>query len=265
MRRATFVVPQNELVGPNLASILVTGSEGFIGNAVAKALAEANHDVIGMDLAGQKSSNVPYTYVQGDIRKISDLTRVTRDVEFIYHFAAASNLNFSRENPLETINLNVMATANLSEICRRKGARLIFASSDHIYGNRRKKILTENTPPAPNEIYASSKVAGEHVVRSFGKRNTILRLGTVYGPRMRRELAIFLFLSKAHREDEIAIHSPGTQRRQYVYIDDIVEGSTLAMKTRAEGEIINLPGSETISVMELVYTCIRLIRSKSRV
>ena len=246
-----------------MADVLVTGSEGFIGNALARALVRSNHTVRGIDLREPGSPKLEYEYIQGDVENSSDVEGATRHVEVIYHFAAMSNLNNSRGLPLQTIESNVMATSILCDICLRKGIKMIFASSEHVYGTSRRRTINETTPMSPNEIYAASKAAGEYIIRNFGIRNTILRLSTAYGPRMREALAIYLFLSRAIKGETISIHSPGTQRRQYIYVDDIASACIAAMREEGDGKVFNVPGPELISVIELAKTCIELAESKS--
>ncbi len=248
----------------NVTDVLVTGSEGFIGSALVNALLRADHRVRGLDVLEPKSTDIDYEYFQGSIRNFSDIKKALNSVEIVFHLAAISNLNVARTKPLETIETNVMATANLLEVCRQKGVKMIFASSDHVYGTQPGRTLTETTTTAPREIYAASKVAAEEIVRNFSIPNTILRFGTVYGPRMRTELAIHIFLSSALKGEPITIHFPGTQKRQYIFIDDLIEGIMLAMNPQADGQTINLPGNELITVVDLANSCIKLAGSNSK-
>lgn len=234
----------------------MTGSEGFIPSALVAALVKAGHEVTGLDLVSKEGvKGGGYRYVQGDIRRLSDVEEAAKGVEFVYHLAAVSNLNLAKDDPLKTTAVNVGGTAKLADVCRRNGTKLIFASSLHVYGSQSAHPVGEDSVPNPSEIYAASKLAAEEILRQFGIAPTILRLGTAYGPGMRKELAIWIFLSKALLRDEITVFAPGTQVRQFVYIDDLVDGFISAMKPEADGQTLNLPGAEGISMLSLARLC----------
>lgn len=249
-----------------MTRILVTGSEGFIPHALVNALVRAGHEVTGTDLFPKEAVEATeYRYVQGDIRRFKDVVKAAQNAEVVYHLAAVSNLNIAKDDPLMASAVNVGGTANLAEVCRSNGAKLIFASSLHVYGSQSRHPVTESSIPKPSEIYAASKFAAEEILTNFGITSTILRLGTTYGPGMRKELAVWIFLSKALNGDDITVFSPGTQVRQPVYIDDLVQGFLSALKPEAENQTINLPGSEGISMLSLARLCTELTGGESQV
>jgi len=246
--------------------ILVTGSSGFIGNNLSKTLFNRGYDVTGFDLASSRKYDYPT--IKGDLRNYEELDEVVRGKDVVYHLGAMANLNICRSEPLETVQVNVIGTTNIVKACQKHNARLIYASSCHVYGCQNHFPVTEDSVPNPSEIYSTTKLAGEKVVQNFpgGVRHTILRYGTAYGLHMRPELAIRIFLEKAERNDTIIVHSPGTQTRQFVYVDDLVEGNILALeRPEADGQIINLPGPEGISVLRLAKLCVEVAKSSSEV
>jgi len=246
--------------------ILVSGSSGFIGNRLSKALLDRGHDVTGFDL--EQSPQSGYSTILGDLRSYEDVDKAVQRKEVIYHLGALANLNICREKPLETVQVNVLGTANVAKACQKHDAKLIYASSCHVYGHQNHFPVTEDNVPNPSEIYSATKLAGERIIQSFpgGVKHTILRYGTAYGPCMRPQLAIYIFLEKAMKNETITVFRPGTQTRQFIYIDDLIEGNILALeRPEAEGQIINLPGSEGISILRLATLCVEIAKSRSEV
>jgi len=246
--------------------VLVTGSSGFIGNELANALLDQGHEVTGLDLETPQQSN--YKTISGDLSNYDDVDKAVRGKEIVYHLGASANLNICREKPLETVRINVLGTANIAKACQEYGAKLIYASSCHVYGRQNHFPVTEDSTPNPSEIYSATKLAGERVIQNFpgGVRHAILRYGTAYGPHMRPQLAIYIFLEKAMKNERITVYNPGTQTRQFTYIDDLIEGNILALeRPEAEGQIINLPGQEGISILRLAKVCSEVAGSKSEV
>ena len=246
--------------------ILVTGSSGFIGGQLSKALLDRGYDVTGFDLTPQPQSNYPT--IKGDLRNYNDVDKAVQGMEVVYHLGALANLNVCREKPLETVQVNVLGTANVSKACQKHDAKLIYASSCHIYGYQNHFPVTEDSIPNPSEIYSATKLAGEKIIQKFpgGVRHTILHYGTAYGPYMRPQLAIYIFLDKAIKNEDITVSKPGTQTRQFIYIDDLIEGNILALdRPEAEGQILNLPGLEGISILRLARLCVEVAKSKSEV
>ena len=246
--------------------ILVTGSSGFIGSQLSKALLDRGHDVTGFDLTQSRQSNYPT--IKGDLRNYDDVDKAVQGREVVYHLGALANLNICRERPLETVQVNVLGTANIAKACQKHNTKLIYASSCHVYGFQNHFPVTEDSTPNPSEIYSATKLAGEKIAQKFpgGVRYTILRYGTAYGPYMRSQLAIHIFLEKAIKKEKITVYKPGTQTRQFIYIDDLIEGNILALdRPEAEGQILNLPGPEGISILRLARLCVEVAKSKSEV
>jgi len=246
--------------------ILVTGSSGFIGNRLSNVLLDRGYDVTGFDLAPLPQSD--YLTILGDLRNYNDVDKAVRGKDVVYHLGALANLNICRTKPLETVQVNVLGTANVAKACQKHNAKLIYASSCHVYGYQNHFPVTEDSIPNPSEIYSATKLAGEKIIQRFpgGVRYTILRYGTAYGPYMRPQLAIYIFLEKARRNETITVYRPGTQTRQFIYIDDLIEGNILALeRPEAEGQILNLPGPEGISILRLAKLCVEITKSKSEV
>jgi UDP-glucose 4-epimerase len=228
----------------NNKTVLVTGGKGFLGKRLYPLLTEKGYQVNYFDI------------VDGlDITNAEQVDEYVKNNEVIIHLAAVADLNYAREHPKETMDNNILGTINILESCRKYNKKLIFASTCCSYGNPDTHPVDENTFPKPTEIYAHSKLAGEHLVLGYSKHFNvdfnILRLATFYGPEMRPALSPYIFLSKVIKEEPIEIHGDGRQTRTFTYVDDIASGIVAALEADVWNEIINITTEEEISVLDL--------------
>jgi UDP-glucuronate 4-epimerase len=253
-----------------MARILVTGGAGFIGSHVCERLLARGDDVAILDnfndfydpalkrrnAAALRGARV----VAGDIRDRERMAELLASGRFdgVIHLAAMAGVRPSVADPLHYEDVNVRGTLILlEELKRRPATRLVFASSSSVYGARDRVPFSEadevTTPVSP---YAATKRAGELACYThhhlYGIPTTCLRFFTVYGPRQRPEMAIAKFVRAAIEGRPVPFYGDGTTRRDYTYVDDVVDG-VLAALDRCEGyEIYNLGESATTSLAELV-------------
>ena len=252
---------------------LVTGAAGFIGSHLVDRLLRDGWNVTGVDnfddfyAAGLKRANVAehlthpaYTLVEADIRDPDTMVaRLTRRYDVIVHLAAKAGVRPSIANPILYQDVNVRGTQNLLEFARaRQIPQFVFASSSSVYGvNRNVPWSEEDHVLQPISPYASTKVSGEllgHVYSHlYGLRFVALRFFTVYGPRQRPDLAIRKFSQMILNGERVPFYGDGSSRRDYTFVDDIVDGIAAAMRYRATPfEVINLGNSHAITLGELV-------------
>jgi nucleoside-diphosphate-sugar epimerase len=231
--------------------ILVTGGKGFLGKRLVRNLINNNYSVATFDLADGQ-----------DITNYEQVANEVKENDIVVHLAAVADLNYAREHPKETMDVNILGTINVLEACRVYNKSLIFASTCCVYGNPDTHPADENTCPKPTEIYAHSKLAGEHLIlgyaKHFGMKYNILRLATFYGPEMRPALAPYIFLKKAMKGEIIEIHGDGKQTRTFTYVDDIVDGIVAVLEKDVWNEIINITTEEEISVLDLARLCMEI-------
>lgn len=216
--------------------ILVTGSDGFIGKAFCNRLAKEYKDYIGYDLSD-------------NILEINQ-HEFEYKIDMVVHFAAIADLNQSIENQDKNFDVNIIGTYEVAKFCRNNNIPLIFISTCCVYHSN-DDIVDETTFPLTNEPYACSKMAGEYILRGMPDLDyTILRIGTVYGEGMRKELFNYIALDKIIKGEVIQVNGNGEQERTYIYIDDLVDGIYRACQNfyNIKSEIINLCGNESISV-----------------
>lgn len=257
-----------------MSRFLITGGAGFIGSSLCHALAP-RHDVCAVDnlLEGKRSNlaGCKARFVRGDIRDPPLMARLSRGADFILHQAAMRSVPQSVKFPRETAEVNIIGTINVLEAARRADVCcVVFASSSSIYGAARPPHA--EPAAAPLSPYAASKLAGEHYCRVYyelyGLRTVSLRYFNVYGPRQdpASEYATVVprFIHALFGNQRPVIYGDGQQSRSFAYVEDIVRGNILACSSRrAAGEVVNIAGSHSYSVLHLLRTLERITGKKA--
>lgn len=256
-------------------NILITGGAGFIGSHLAeRLLGEGSIRVTVMDdlndfyspaLKRQNLSllttNPAFSFIEADIRDAEAVERNFAASRFdcIVHLAARAGVRPSLTTPRLYYETNVMGTLNLLEQARRHGIeRFIFGSSSSVYGINSKVPFSENDRiHQPISPYAATKASGELLCHTYSHlyniRTVCLRFFTVYGARQRPDLAIHKFCRLISEGKPIELFGDGSTRRDYTYIDDIIQGVRAAMDYEARNfEIFNLGESETTELGSLI-------------
>lgn len=255
------------------AHVLVTGGAGFIGSHLTKRLLGRGDRVTNLDDFNDfydpalKWANIKpfvgqdaYTLVQGDIRDRDTVKKLYRDGKFdaVVHLAARAGVRPSLAEPVLYEETNCIGSLNLLESSRRYGPeKFIFGSSSSVYGINQKVPFAEddevNQPISP---YATTKRAGELLCFNYhhlyGLRTSCLRFFTVYGPAQRPEMAIHKFTDLLARGEPVTMYGDGNSRRDYTYIDDIIDGVVASLDLALPFEILNLGGAETTSLSDLI-------------
>lgn len=238
-------------------TILVTGSSGFIGsNLVKRLLAEyANVKIIGIDNMNdyydvrlkearlkELSFNENFEFVQGSIADKELITQIfeTHKPQIVVNLAAQAGVRHSISNPDTYIESNIIGFYNILEACRNYPVEhLVYASSSSIYGNNTKvPYCVEDQADNPVSLYAATKKSNELLAHSYSKLYNIpstgLRFFTVYGPAGRPDMAYFQFTDKLVKGETIQIFNYGNCKRDFTYVDDIVEGVMRVMHKAPE-------------------------------
>jgi len=240
----------------------VTGGAGFIGSHVVDYLRKENHDVVVIDYK-LKPHRDDVQFADVDILDLSSVISATKDCQYVFHLAAVSNVNIAFKYPVYSVRLNIEGTANVLEAARLNGTeRVFFASTVWVYtGAEGDEPLVEEVPfylPGAGHIYTSSKIAGEMICHNYhqlyNQSFTILRYGIPYGPRMREQLLIPIFIRKALKGEPLTISGDGTQFRNFLYVEDIAEAHLLALRDEAVNQTYNLEGDRKVTVNELAET-----------
>ncbi|ELY95679.1 NAD-dependent epimerase/dehydratase [Natrialba hulunbeirensis JCM 10989] len=255
--------------------ILVTGGAGFIGGHLAESFAAAGHDVTVLDNyepyydLGIKDHNVEAVeaaatdsdgsceIVDGSVTDADLLTSLTKQTDIIYHQAAQAGVRKSVEEPDKVNEFNVTGTVNVLEAARTNDVdRVVYASSSSVYGKPEYLPYDEAHPNEPVSPYGVSKLSAEHYMRVYnevyGLPTVSLRYFTVYGPRMRPNMAISNFVSRCMRGDPPVIYGDGEQTRDFTYIADVIDANhRLLTDDSADGELMNIGSTDNIDIETL--------------
>jgi UDP-glucose 4-epimerase len=237
--------------------VLVTGGSGFIGSHVTSKLVEKGHSVRVFDQ--RKPMHGSVSWFKGDLLNEKDVLEACEDVEYIYHLAAVADVNEALSHPELCLAVNETGTVNLLRAAGAKEVdRVILASTTWVYG-RTEGVVDETTPiPMPDHIYTKTKIGQEQLVHAwykhYGLPYTILRYDIPYGPSMRSNMAIAIFARKAMQKEAISVFGDGNQGRCFIYIEDLAEGNAAALKGSSENQIINLAGSEFVTINQVVQS-----------
>ncbi len=243
-------------------NILLTGTAGFIGHATAKYFLERGDTVIGVDnfndyydvsLKEDRNKELEkypkYKLYRIDISNLKDLEKIFKENEIdrVCHLAAQAGVRYSIDNPYVYADSNMVGFVNMINLTKDKGIKyFIYASSSSVYGDTSKIPFVETEDVSkPISLYAASKRSNELIAYTYHhlfKLNTIgLRFFTVYGPWGRPDMAIFKFADQMKKGEEIPVFNYGkNMKRDYTYIDDIVDGVIKAIDCEYESEIFNL-------------------------
>ena len=212
-------------------------------------------------------ANAKAEWRQADITKLPEMIEATRGADAIYHLAAISNVNTAFADPLGCIDANIRGMAVVLDAARQnKAGRVIFASSVWVYQAIKDQHPSEASPfmadGAPH-LYTASKIAGEMLCNTYkqlyGTPFTILRYGIPYGPMMRHDLLLPIFIRKAMAGEPLTVMGDGKQFRKFIFIEDLVAGNIAALSPKAANQTYNLEGDERVSVIEIAQAIAALV------
>lgn len=235
--------------------VLVTGSAGFIGSALSIRLLDRGDDVVGLDnhnnyydpdlkeaRLSRYLDNPKYEHIRADIEDKELITEIFESYKFdgVINLAAQAGVRYSIENPHAYLNSNILGFGNILEGCRNSSvSHLVYASSSSVYGsNTEMPFSIHHNVDHPLSLYAASKKANELMAHTYSHLyklpTTGLRFFTVYGPWGRPDMALFKFTDAILSGKKIQVFNYGKHRRDFTYIDDIVEGVVRVLDKPAE-------------------------------
>ena len=237
--------------------VLVTGAAGFIGSALAMRILERGDSVVGLDnhndyyaqslkedRLSRHAEDDRYTHIRGDLadRELIESLFAEHKPDAVVNLAAQAGVRYSLENPLAYIDSNLVGFGHILEGCRHNDVKhLVYASSSSVYGaNREMPFSIHHNVDHPLSLYAATKKANELMAHTYSHLYNVpttgLRFFTVYGPWGRPDMALFKFTKAMLNGDEIDVYNYGNHRRDFTYIDDIVEGVIRVLDRPAEGD-----------------------------
>lgn len=271
--------------------VLVTGAAGFIGMHVSEVLLARGDEVVGLDnlndyydptlkeaRLARLTPHAGFRFVRMDVADREGMARLFAEERFdrVVHLAAQAGVRYSLENPHAYVDSNLVGFINILEGCRHGGVQhLVYASSSSVYGGNEKMPFSEHdSVDHPVSLYAATKKANELMAHTyshlFGLPTTGLRFFTVYGPWGRPDMALFLFVSAMLEGRPIDVFNHGRMRRDFTYIDDIVEGVVRTLdrvpqadpafdaiasdpaRSRAPYRVFNIGNNDPVPLMDFI-------------
>ena len=256
-----------------MRKILVTGCSGFIGMHLCKSLLLENENVIGVDnLNDYYSVNLKnarldqlhnfknFTFFKVDLCDMDPLEAIFKEFkpQIIVNLAAQAGVRYSIRNPHSYINSNIIGFLNILECCRKYNVKkLVYASSSSVYGNTKKiQSNINDLVNKPISLYATSKITNELMSHTYNQLFNIQTIGlryfTVYGPWGRPDMAYYIFCDKIIKEEPIDVYNNGKLKRDFTYIDDIIDGTIAAINNNYECELFNLGNNKPEDIMDII-------------
>ena len=243
---------------------LVTGGGGFIGSHLADRLVDECAVTVYDNFSTGTEANVPQeaSIIRTDIREPEPLRTAVTESDVVFHEAAQVSVAQSIADPTESHEVNIDPILTILEAARNTDTRVIFASSAAIYGHPQSIPIDESHPKKPTSPYGLEKLTADQYCRlyhdRYGVETVALRYFNAYGPRQQGgdySGVISIFRDQARADTEITIEGDGTQTRDFVHVDDIVEANLRAATSdKAVGEAFNIGTGNSIEIRELAAT-----------
>jgi nucleoside-diphosphate-sugar epimerase len=248
-------------------NILITGSSGFLGNALKNFLKEKNVNVLEFDVRANKSD---------DVRDFSRITKSLKHADGIIHTASVSRPRHVFEKPLESVDINLKGTINILEASKilKKHPWFIFISSREVFGDNPRHPVKEDSPRVSKDLYVVCKIACEELCRVYsghhGIRTRVLRFSNLYTDRNDYlDRVIPRFITKAALDEDIGIDGKGKELFDFVYIKDAVRAIWACMKdiesSKKPFDDFNIGSGSKVTLTEAAEIVIQKLKSKSKV
>lgn len=237
--------------------IVVFGGSGFLGSHVADVLSEKGYQVTIYDLKPSPYLQGSQEMVVGDILDHQAVETAVENASIIYNFAGVTDLDEARVNPIETVRQNILGNCIILDACRKKCIkRFLFASSIYVYSNL-------------GSFYRSSKQACELIIEDYQKAYninfTILRYGSLYGPRADERNWIYSILKQALTENKIIRKGDGEEIREYIHVRDAARISVEVLDEQYNNQYVIISGNQTIKIKDLLIMIKEMLNNRIKI
>lgn len=223
---------------------VIFGGAGFLGSHVADVLTEEGWDVVVFDRKKSEYIRGGQQMIEGDIQDAQAVTTVVQGADVVYNFAGIANIEEAAAHPFDAVKMNILGNTIILEACRKaKVRRFLFASSLYVYGKS-------------GSFYRSTKLSCELLIENYneiyGLPYTILRYGSLYGPRADETNAIRRFIKQALTEGKITRHGDGEELREYIHVLDAARGSVAVLAEDFKNQNVILTGQQQMRIRDLL-------------
>lgn len=232
---------------------IVFGGSGFVGSHVADSLFMQGDDVVIFDNSPSEFLQDGQIMVVGDILDREAVDKAVAGCDVVFHFAGLADLDDARTKPLDTVRLNILGSINILESCvRHEIKRFVYASSLYVYSDK-------------GGFYRCSKQAVETYIeefkRQYGLEYTILRYGTLYGPRSDDRNAVYRYIHDVLTKKKLVLDSSGDERREYIYVKDAASLTLDILVQEYANTSVTLTGHQSILFKELIFMITEMLES----
>lgn len=224
--------------------VTIIGGAGFLGSHIADVLHESGYQTTIFDRKESNWNNGNHLSVLGSILDKEDVHRALNGADYVYHLAGIADINESVENPRDTVETNIIGSVNVIEEClKQKIKRLVFASTVYVYSQK-------------GSFYRVSKQAVEHLLEAYreshGLEYTVLRYGSLYGPRAQAWNGLKRYISEMVKGHRIIYQGDGNERREYIHVLDAARLSMSALAEKYRNKCLILTGTQVLTSRQLL-------------
>jgi UDP-glucose 4-epimerase len=237
--------------------VCVIGGSGFLGSHVADQLSAAGHEVRIYDRNPSPWLQAGQTMIVGDLLALESMLEAVKGCDAVYNFAALADLNDALDKPIETVKINVLGNVQVLEACRQQGVkRFVYASTVYVYSRE-------------GGFYRCSKQAAEHYVEEYqqvyGLEYTILRYGSLYGPRADHSNGLYRIVKSALETGVLRYQGSPDTLREYIHVEDAARASVAALNDDFRNQSVVLTGQEPMRVLDLLEMLAEILGLKNAV
>ncbi len=234
--------------------IIIFGGSGFLGSHVADVLTQQGHDVVIFDKDPSPYLKDNQELIVSDVLDMQSVCNAVQGADVVYNFTAIADLEEADQNPIDTVKINVLGNMNILEAARQANVkRFIFSSSIYVYSDA-------------GSFYRSSKQASELFIENYSQKYdmpyTILRYGSLYGPRADENNSIYKMLEEALVNNKITRHGDGEEIREYIHVLDAAHLSVKILGKEYENQCMIITGNEQIKIKDLLTMIKEMLKNK---
>jgi len=259
-----------------MKKVLVTGGAGFIGSHLVQKLSENGNEVIVLDnlLRGNKLDNDTMKNINlivGDVKDLSTVEKAAKGCDHIFHFAAVLGVDVVADNPVTTMDTEVIGMRNVTQAAMKFGvSKVIYASTSGVYGHSAiEKSVTEDVIIDPRTSYAIAKRYNEIYLKALneekGLNSVSLRFFNIYGKRQDNRMVIPRFIEQALAGEPLTVYGEGKQTRDFTYIDDTIKSCLLLAEKAGNAEIYNIANENELTIEDLAKAVVKVTGSSSKI